>query len=44
LVLHNFGEISGAGVNGTAVASQMQDNLSTIEFPNSNNKISVQLR
>jgi alpha-glucosidase len=44
LVLHNFGEPASARVNGMTVAVQQQDGSDTIGFPNSNNKITVQLK
>jgi alpha-glucosidase len=44
MVLHNFEKPVSVTVNGTAVAAQQQDGLNTIDFTNTNNKITVQLK
>jgi alpha-glucosidase len=44
LVLHNFEKPASAIVNGTTVAVQQLDNIITIDFHNSNDKLTVQLK
>jgi alpha-glucosidase len=44
LVLHDFEKPASATVNGSSVNLQQQDNLVTIDFHNSNDKLTIQLK
>jgi alpha-glucosidase len=44
LVLHNFERIASATINGSPASVQQQDEISTVDFSNSNNKITVELK
>jgi alpha-glucosidase len=44
LVLHGFDGVSGAVINGGPVSAARKDRVTTIDFPNNNEKITVQLR